>query len=147
MIILIFNPVSSRLFTIITAYYHDLDVEKFYNLIKNESSFRCFAYSSSGAIGLGQVKKETAFFIEEDYPPFLLWIPFSNLSMSVKYLKYLKNRFNNNWSLVLAAYNWGETNVDKRIKTKNIKIDTEKDYSSLFKDIPETKKLLSKILN
>ena len=144
-IILIFNTYSNRFGTILTAYIHGLEATKFYHLIKAESSFRCFAYSHRKAIGLGQIKTQTSRYIEPKVHPVFLWIPPVNLHISAKYIKYLLKKYNNNWSVALAAYNWGETNVDKRMR--NIKIQKNRDYRNKFKDIKETYNYIEKILD
>jgi soluble lytic murein transglycosylase-like protein len=64
--------------------------------------------------------------------------------LAAKYLNYLKKRYNDNWSLTLAAYNWGESNVNRRISSHQIEKD--KDYRHLFSDIPETYNYINKIL-
>jgi len=143
MIILIYNPISARIMTFIVAYIYDLDSDIFYRQIATESSFRCLAYSPKKAIGLGQVKKETANYIMPSVGSYLLWFPPINLIISAKYTNYLLKKYNNNWSLALAAYNWGETNVDKRIK--NMKIKTNKNYKKLFSDVSESYSFIEKI--
>lgn len=65
--------------------------------------------------------------------------------MSARYLHYLKSKYQDNWSLTLAAYNWGETNVSRRIN--NMEIDPQYNYRELFRDIPETYDYIGKILN
>jgi len=93
---------------------------------------------------LGQIKESTAFYIHKDHKRGYLFLPVYNLKLAAKYLVYLKNRYNGNWSLTLAAYNWGESNVNRRLK--GIEIEKDKDYSSLFRDIPETYSYITKIL-
>jgi len=74
----------------------------------------------------------------------LLFVPLYNLRLSARYLNYLRAKYQGNWSLTLAAYNWGETNVSRRIDTQNI--DAQKDYREHFRDIPETYNYIGKIL-
>jgi soluble lytic murein transglycosylase len=143
-IVLFYNPVSVRLMTLGVAIYYKLDPVKFYRLISTESSFRSFAVSSKKAIGLGQVKEDTAGYINISHKRGLLFVPFYNLKISALYLKYLLARYDNNWSIALAAYNWGETKVDKRIKGR--KIVSGENYVILFSDIPETRQFINKIL-
>ena len=134
-IVLFYNPVSLRLMTLGYAIYYKLDPVKFYRLIGAESSFRSLAVSTQQAIGLGQVKEGTAGYINTSHKRGLLFLPFYNLKISALYMRYLLARYNHNWSLALAAYNWGETNVDKRIK--DISINSDKNYAYLFYDIPK----------
>ncbi len=143
-LILVYNPISVRLMTVGVSVYYGLDPAIFYRLIRAESSFRSFAISDAQAIGLGQIKESTAFFIHKQHKRGWLFVPVYNLKLAAKYVVYLQERFHGNWSLTLAAYNWGETNVEKRIG--KLKIEPEKDYSYRFKDIPETYNYIVKIL-
>ncbi|MDY0150998.1 MAG: transglycosylase SLT domain-containing protein [Candidatus Cloacimonas sp.] len=144
-LILVYNPVSVRVMTVGVAVYYGLDPGIFYRLIRSESSFRSFAISNAEAIGLGQLRESTAFYIHKNHKRGLLFVPFYNLKLAAKYVLYLRGRYNGNWSLTLAAYNWGETNVSKRIS--GMKIEPDKNYQYRFKDIPETYKYIDKILS
>lgn len=144
LVILLYNPISIRMMTVGVAIYYGINPVIFYRLIKTESSFRSFAISPMQAIGLGQIRESTAFYIHTEHKRGLLFVPVYNLKLSAKYLIYLLRRYNGNWSLVLAAYNWGETNVSNRMT--GTKIDSEKDYRKRFRDIPETYNYINKIL-
>ncbi|MGB4309170.1 MAG: lytic transglycosylase domain-containing protein [Candidatus Cloacimonadaceae bacterium] len=144
LIALVYNPISVRLMSFGMAVIHGINPLMFYRLIRTESSFRSFAISPKNAIGLGQIKESTAFYIHEKHRRGLLFIPFYNLNLSAKYVKYLLERFNGNWSLALAAYNWGETNVSRRVAA--ISIEPAKDYRMMFSDIPETHNYITKIM-
>jgi len=144
LLILIYNPISVRLMTITIAVIHGIDPGIFYRLVHTESRFRSLAVSSSSAIGLGQVKESTAEYIHVKHRRGMLFLPFYNLRISARYLRYLQERFDGNWSLVLAAYNWGENNVQKRMA--GISIDPQADYSERFSDIPETYNYINNIL-
>ena len=144
LLILIYNPVSVRLMTVGVAIYYGLDIGIFYRLINTESKFRSFAVSPSNAIGLGQVKESTAEYIHVKHRRGMLFVPHYNLSLSARYILYLQERFNDNWSLVLAAYNWGESNVSRRMD--GVSIDPKADYRHRFADVPETYGFLNKIL-
>jgi soluble lytic murein transglycosylase-like protein len=139
-----YNPVSARIFTVTAAVLFNLNAANFYHLIAAESSFRCLAYSRQKAIGLGQVKTSTANYMQPKFGVYMVWFPPTNLYLSAKYMRYLLQKYNNNWSLALAAYNWGETNVDKRIG--KIKIEYSHNYRYLFSDIPETFQYIKKVL-
>jgi soluble lytic murein transglycosylase-like protein len=145
LIILVYNPLSVRLMALGTAVYFNLEPGKFYRLIGTESSYRSFAVSHQQAIGLGQIQETTAFYVKSNHKRGMLFFPLYNLKISALYLKYLLKRYNSNWSLALAAYNWGETNVDKRIRGRSII--SGKNYACLFDDIPETRQFIRKILN
>jgi len=144
LVILLYNPISVRVMTVGVAVWHGIDPVIFYRLIRAESSFRSFAVSHRSAIGLGQIRESTAFFIHEKHKRGMLFVPLYNLRLSAKYLKYLKQRFNGNWSLALAAYNWGETKVARRMNGTRIK--PGEDYRDRFRDVPETYAYINKIL-
>ncbi len=144
-LILIYNPISIRLMTVGVAAWYGVDAQIFYRLINTESRFRSLAVSSADAIGLGQVRESTAKYIHVKHKKGMLFVPFYNLKMSARYIRYLHGRFNNNWSLVLAAYNWGESNVEKRMQ--GISIDPSSDYREHFSDVPETYNYINKILS
>lgn len=143
-LVLVYNPVSVRLMTVGTAVWYGLDPVLFYKLIRTESAFRSFAVSPRDAIGLGQIRESTAFYIHEKHKRGMLFVPFYNLRLSAKYVRYLLKRYDGNWSLTLAAYNWGETRVSKRIR--RVHIDPQKDYRQRFRDIPETYNYIGKIM-
>lgn len=144
LVVLFYNPISVRLLTLGVAIYYNLDPIKFYRLVSAESSFRSFAVSSQQAIGLGQVKEGTAGYVYSGHKRGWLFFPVYNLKISALYVQYLLNRYNQNWSLTLAAYNWGETNVDRRIK--DMTIQSSQNYTYLFNDIPETRNFISRII-
>ena len=144
LLIVVYNPISVRLMTVGVAIYYGIDPVIFYRLIKTESSFRTFAISPAQAIGLGQILEPTAFYIQEKHKRGMLFVPFYNLKLSAKYLLYLGERYNSNWSLMLAAYNWGESNVSRRMR--GIEIDPQTNYREKFRDVPETWNYIGKIL-
>ena len=145
-VLLVVNPLSTRLMTLGVALASKLEPAYFYRLIKAESSFLFWAHSHKDAIGLGQIREETARYMFPGCPRFLLWLPPVNLHISAVYLKYLMKRYNSNWSIALAAYNWGETNVDRTLRQNNITINTTTDYRYLFANVNETSGYLDKIL-
>ena len=145
--LLVYNPISARIMTKWTAYKHGFDKVFFYNLISAESSFNSIAYSRKRAIGLGQVRIETARYIYPEYVRGMLWFPPTNLHISAIYLKYLSKRYRDNKSLILAAYNWGETNVDRKLQSEGVVIEKSKDYRELFRNVPETFAYIQKVLD
>lgn len=143
-VILTYNPLSVRLMTVSVAVYYRIDPALFYRLIRTESNFRSFAISRKAAIGLGQIQEKTAHYIDSSHRRGLLFVPLYNLRLSAKYINYLQAKYNDNWSLTLAAYNWGETNVSRRMRSHSI--EAKKDYREFFRDIPETYNYIGKIM-
>jgi soluble lytic murein transglycosylase len=146
-IILLFNPLTGKLYTLYFAHKYGLDYGIYYRQIKAESYFRCFIKSNRGAIGIGQVQYSTAVYMDPTIKKWQLYIPWINLDISGKYMQYLLGRYNDNYSIALSAYNWGETNVDSHLKLHQIVIEWEEDYSHLFQNIRETYLYLGRILN
>jgi soluble lytic murein transglycosylase len=98
----------------------DLDPSLVAAIIYQESKFRDQT-SHAGARGLMQITPQTAEFIarrsggtafsQED-----LAKPQINISYGSYYLRYLLDRYDGNTELALAAYNAGETNVDRWVR-------------------------------
>ena len=92
---------------------NDLDPAFVAGVIYTESRFRPDAESHSGAYGLMQLLPESARFIQRksgikgDYRD-----PEVNIRLGTWFLGYLKDRYNGDERLMLAAYNSGEGNVD-----------------------------------
>jgi|SRR5690554_780275 soluble lytic murein transglycosylase-like protein len=145
-LILIYNPLSARLMTLVTASIHGIDNDLFYSMIAAESSFRTLAYSRNKAIGLGQVKVSTARYISKNYIHGSLWFPPTNLHISAQYFKYLLKKYRSNASLALAAYNWGESNVDRKLQQEMIIIEPEVNYRYLFFRVPETNSFIKRVI-
>lgn len=101
------------------------------SLINKESSFNKDAVSSAGAIGLMQILPSTALYISEMlkeeniFKIEDLYIPEVNIKYGCYYLKYLKNKFNDEKTF-LAAYNAGETIVFNWLKNNNYSEDGKK---------------------
>jgi soluble lytic murein transglycosylase-like protein len=74
-----------------------------------ESSFRTDAISSSGAIGLGQLKPKTAEWLGVANP----FDPLDNLGGTTKYIRFLLNRYPGNLDAAIAAYFQGQGFVDR----------------------------------
>ncbi|HQM79300.1 MAG TPA: transglycosylase SLT domain-containing protein [Candidatus Syntrophosphaera sp.] len=142
--ILLYNPITLRLMTLGVAIYYKIDPKIFYQLIYTESKFYNFALSPAKAKGLGQIKESTAQYIHPKHKSGKLYFPLYNLKLSARYILYLQETFQGNWTLVLAAYNWGEYNVAQRIK--GIPIEPQTDYRYKFKDVRETYDYINKII-
>jgi soluble lytic murein transglycosylase-like protein len=90
-------------------------------LIHVESSGRNFAISRAGALGLMQIKPDTARAVAERQGiawqgPQMLFDPVLNVRLGVDYLAELYGRFGD-IELALAAYNWGPTYISELLQT------------------------------
>lgn len=127
---------------------YNLDANIVASLINVESSYTPQAKSNKNAIGLMQIKLETANYLDEKNNRNLvaeneLFNAETNIKYGCEYLKYLVDKFDDIFTS-LAAYNAGETRV--RSWLNNL------DYSSdkkTLKIIPfeETKNYVKKIKN
>jgi soluble lytic murein transglycosylase-like protein len=78
-------------------------------VIHTESGFNPDALSKPGAQGLMQLMPATA----ERYAVRDVFDPAQNIDGGVRHLRYLIKRYKNDLTLVLAAYNAGEKNVER----------------------------------
>jgi TolA-binding protein len=83
------------------------------SLIKQESGFKPGAISSSGALGLMQLMPFTAIDVQADLQLHTLVEPLVNISVGVRYLQSLMERYEGNIPFSLAAYNAGPHRVAK----------------------------------
>jgi soluble lytic murein transglycosylase-like protein len=88
---------------------YQVDMRLITSIIKIESSFRSDAISSSNAIGLGQLKADTAKWLGVVNP----YDPIDNVAGTTRYLKYLLTKFNGSLDLALAAYFQGQGTISK----------------------------------
>ena len=117
-----------------------------FSIIKAESKFNKNAKSTVGAIGLMQIKLETANYmlnlnnenlITEDE----LYMPENNIKLGTRYLVYLINKFQN-LDVSICAYNAGETIVRQWLQDESL----SKDGKTLVKiPYPETENYLKKV--
>ena len=99
----------------------ELDPSLIAAVIYAESKFVNGQTSSAGAQGLMQVTPDTAHFIArrsggDAFRTEDLDTPQVNISYGSYYLRYLMRRYDGDTELALAAYNAGETNVDKWVR-------------------------------
>jgi len=107
------------------------------SLISVESSFRIYAKSQAGAMGLMQIMPQTAWMIAEKTGIRLkkisdLYIPEINIRMGVWYLNKLMRQFKDPL-LALTAYNYGPGNV--RIMQRKFEVFPELPYVWKVADI------------
>ena len=88
---------------------HGMDPELVKAVARVESNYNPTAVSPKGALGVMQLLPKTAerFGVANPYDPA------QNIEGGIRYLKFLRDRFPGNLSLVLAAYNAGENAVRK----------------------------------
>ena len=91
------------------AYEHGVDTWLVRAVIQAESAFYEKAYSKKGAMGLMQLIPATArrFGVIDPFDPV------QNITGGVKYLRWLIDHFNHDYTKVIAAYNAGENAVKK----------------------------------
>jgi soluble lytic murein transglycosylase len=98
----------------------DLDPALIAAVIYEESRFRDQT-SHAGARGLMQITPDTARFIARDsggtqFTQADLATPQVNISYGAYYLRYLLTRYDGDETLAVAAYNAGETNVNRWVE-------------------------------
>lgn len=81
-------------------------------VVMQESGGRQDVVSPAGAIGLGQLKLDTAKGLGVDP-----YDPEQNIKGTVMYLGQMRDRYDGNWDRALYAYNWGPGNMDAYLQT------------------------------
>jgi hypothetical protein len=81
-------------------------------LVEQESNFNPRAISKKGAKGLTQLMPGTA--KEMGLKKHEVFDPVKNLEAGVRYLSKLRDKYGGDWEKTLAAYNWGQGNVDRK---------------------------------
>lgn len=104
-------------------------------LIQSESSFRFDAKSNWNAIGLMQLRPSTAKYLAEKWKIKSykngrdLYNPYTNITMGIAYMAYLRSRFNNPTHFI-AAYNLGPTCVGRMLDENNFRLGKVTKYVS-----------------
>lgn len=97
--------------------YYRIDFRLITGVIAVESSFRTDAISSSGAIGLGQLKPQTAQWLGVANP----YDPIENISGMSRYLSYLISKYGGNLDQAVSAYYQGPGTIDREGISDNAK--------------------------
>jgi soluble lytic murein transglycosylase-like protein len=99
-----YDPIIQKL-----ARKHGVPADLVHAVIKAESNYDQFAVSQKGALGLMQLMPETAL----KYGVLNIIDPEQNIEGGIKYLKDLIKLYSGDRNLVLAAYNAGQTAIEK----------------------------------
>ena len=119
-----------------------------------ESNYDPFSISASGAMGIWQFMPATAriYGLKDTWWYEQRHDPLASSKAAVRYLAYLHNRFNNEITYTLAAYNGGPTLLEKQIKL-NKKLGKPTNYKNLKlpkqtkEYVPKFKAILELVLN
>jgi soluble lytic murein transglycosylase len=113
-------------------------------IIAGESSFNPRAVGPIGEIGMMQLRPNTAKWIADSFQikwkgKKALFDPFYNIRLGTAYLAWLREKFDNQGQLYLAAYNMGPTSVKiallKNVRPKDYPIHVMKRYLAFYKAI------------
>lgn len=109
-------PLPHRELVFHYAAQHDVDPYLVFAVMRAESKYLPTATSVKGARGLMQIMPETGTWIAEklkieDYQSGMLYEPETNIRFGTWYLNSLREEFDGNLVLTLAAYNGGRGNV------------------------------------
>ncbi len=146
-IIKFFYPLKYSECIVKYSYKYKLDPYLVSAIIKTESNFNKDAKSNKNAYGLMQITPDTAKWAAEkmnikNFNVEMLNDADFNISMGCWYLSNLKEEFNDNMELVLAAYNGGRGNVQKWLKNSEHSSDGKNLHYIPFK---ETDKYVKKV--
>lgn len=131
------------------ARYHQVDPLLVTAVMRVESDFNRYAISSKGARGLMQLMPETAKWAAElmgidGFDLEQLFDPEINIAIGVWYLSTLRQQFEGDTVLALAAYNGGRTNVLRWLREEawSGEVETVQDIP-----FPETRGYVQKVLH
>lgn len=104
---------------------HNVDPLLMLALIKTESEFNNWSRSSKGALGLMQILPSTGQEIAGRLSlqwrgEATLFDPYMNVKLGVYYFKFLRNRYNHDDKLSLAAYNAGPGRVSAMMEAGTV---------------------------
>ena len=152
-------PLGYKEYVFCYADEYGLERALVFSVIKTESDFNKDAVSNKGAIGLMQIKVQTAKYIASKLgvKEFDLYSAKTNVQFGCYYLRYLIDRFKN-VETALVAYNAGEGRVSEWLKNEeyssdetNLKVvpySESKNYlRKIKKSFAKYEKLYGKILD
>lgn len=131
------------------AHLYQIDPLLITAIMRVESSFDRYAISSKGARGLMQLMPETARWAADlmglkDFELEQLFDPEVNIAIGVWYLSNLREQFDGDMVLALAAYNGGRANVLRWLREEAWSGEVETVHDIPF---PETRGYVQKVLN
>ncbi|MDL2234563.1 lytic transglycosylase domain-containing protein [Christensenellaceae bacterium OttesenSCG-928-L17] len=117
-------------------------------VVKVESGGRADVVSPAGAVGLMQVMPATGEWIAkklqmENYGEHMLTDPKISMEMGCWYLRFLLDRYGQNWKHALAGYNAGQGTVDKWLQDDAYSTDGE--LTNI--PYPETDQYVTKVMH
>ncbi|NBW80169.1 hypothetical protein EBR21_00295 [bacterium] len=127
-----------------------IDVDLLYAVSRQESLYQSAIKSPVGAVGLMQLLPSTASRVLKEIPEYSnakkvdLTVPEVNTLAGACYLKQLLNRYNNNLTFAIAAYNAGEAAVDSWISRRQKLMDMP--FFIEFIPYAETKTYVQRVL-
>ena len=106
---------------------YNIESALIFSIIKAESKFKANSESNAGAIGLMQIKLDTANYMrslngDSEIAKEELFVPENNIKLGTQYLSYLIHRFEN-IDTSICAYNAGETIVNNWLSDSTISDD------------------------
>ncbi|MCL1988056.1 MAG: lytic transglycosylase domain-containing protein [Firmicutes bacterium] len=116
-------------------------------VINAESSFRPYAISHRGAMGLMQVMDETGEWIAnmmniEYYNVDMLFVPEYNIAIGTYFLNWLHRYFDGDTTLILSGYNAGIGNVNRWLQDERFSQDGQ---TLSYIPFPETRNYVNRI--
>lgn len=144
----IFYPIYYKEIIFTYAQKYDVDPYLITAIIRVESKFDKNATSRQGAKGLMQIMPATGKWIAgemgmDNFDPDILHDPSTNIKFGSWYLAHLKEVFADDLTIVIAAYNGGQGNVNRWIKLE--KWDGKHKNSDQI-PFPETRDYVEKVM-
>jgi len=135
-------PIKYEEYIIKYSNQYELDYILVASVIRVESKYKKDAQSHRGARGLMQITLGTGRWVAEEigiseYSNDLLYDPEMNILIGCWYLNKLKDQFQDNIPIVLAAYNGGSGNVSKWLKDERYSDDGKNLKHIPFKETEE----------